>query len=444
MKASVSLFALIVASVPTIAHAQCAQDKSGAIFSDLFTSPTLDTSVWRYSYSWAPNGFRDNGSMSSWEANPTTLPADANPYSIANGTFNIRAFNTPKDVSPAQVQGASYISGLVETLKGYTCGYVQMTAQLPSQPGLISAFWLTPLSGKWPPELDVTEIVSNAKTTMVMTRHTSNGSGGDNATPKWVTIPDSSADFHTYGMEWGGPNGVTWYFDGKQVAQQSMPQDAYNCPMTIVLDVMSGTPGSWEGAPSGQLNDAMKVASVQLYTSFKAAQNDPQQWAVPPAAYPAPTVATEAPLPLPSGAMNVSLNGPTAAPANAPPPAKSGTDPVTAAMRQVAASVAPVDGAEAPLPVPADTSPAPASTPVQDAPAASIAVPTGSSSASAPATAPPVPSSGTAVPATLASAGDGSAATPAPDQATPRRWRRHHRHRATHAHHDADGDGDDR
>ncbi len=225
--------------------------------------------TWQPAYSWSPNGYADS-TMSSWMVNPNygpTSQADADPYSVQNGVLNIAFEPTPADVSPSNVGGLSFISGQLTTKQSFSqeYGYFEMRAELPAAAGLNSAFWLLPSNGSWPPELDVEEVLGNDPTTLVMTAHSSNGSGGDNATPQWATIPDASQGYHTYAVDWE-PNTVTWYFDGKQMAQIATPAD-WHQPMYVLLDTLSGTPGSWAGAPTPGESADMKIDYVRAYAT---------------------------------------------------------------------------------------------------------------------------------------------------------------------------------
>ena len=241
-------------------------------FDDEFNSLSLwsgSSGTWQPAYSWSPNGFADS-TMTSWLANPgygPTSQPDANPYSAQNGVLGIAFKPTPADVNPSDVGGRSFISGQLTTKQSFAqeYGYFEMRAELPAAAGLNSAFWLLPSNGSWPPELDVEEVLGNDPTTLVMTAHSSNGSGGDNATPQWATIPNASQGYHVYAVDWEA-NTVTWYFDGKQMAQVATPSD-WHQPMYMLLDTLSGTPGSWMGAPNPGETAAMKIDYVRAYDS---------------------------------------------------------------------------------------------------------------------------------------------------------------------------------
>jgi beta-glucanase (GH16 family) len=227
--------------------------------------------VWQPAINYSPNGTTDTGSMSSWEANPLwgpTSAADANVYSVTNGVLSMAIKPTPADVNPASVDDQPFLAGELTTYPSFsqTYGYFEMNAELAAGPGFISAFWLVPTSGAWPPELDAEEVLGNAPSTLIMTTHSSDGAGGDNAFPQWTNIPDSTQGFHTYAVDWEA-NTITWYFDGLQVAQAPTPSDMHS-PMYMLIDDMSGAPGSSTGSPTSPAqSSAMKVNFIHAYAS---------------------------------------------------------------------------------------------------------------------------------------------------------------------------------
>jgi beta-glucanase (GH16 family) len=263
-------------------------------FDDEFNTLSLDngaTGTWAPSIWYSPNGSTDS-TLTSWEVNPLwgpTSAADANVYSVSNGVLSMAIKPTPADVSAA-VNNTPFLAGELTTYRSFsqTYGYFEMNAKLASGAGVESAFWLLPADGSWPPELDAAEVLGNSPTTLVMTAHSSSGTN-----PQWATIPDPTQAFHTYGVDWE-PDKVTWYFDGKQMAQQATPADM-NKPMYMLLNTLTGTSGSWVGAPNTGQTSQMQVNYVRAYASkpdlSSGGSPDPAGSSVPPS----PT--SSAPLP---------------------------------------------------------------------------------------------------------------------------------------------------
>ena len=235
-------------------------------FDDEFNALSLDngrTGTWAPSIWYSPNGSTEP-SISSWEVNPMWGPTsapEANVYSVSNGVLSMGIKPTPASVSAA-VNNTPFLAGELTTYRTFsqTYGYFETSAKLAAGAGVISAFWLLPVDGSWPPELDAMEVLGNSPTTLVMTSHSSSGT-----TPQWANIPDATQGFHTYGVDWE-PDKITWYFDGRQMAQTATPADM-NKPMYMLLDTMTGTSGSWVGAPKSGTATQMQVNYVRAYAA---------------------------------------------------------------------------------------------------------------------------------------------------------------------------------
>ncbi len=233
-------------------------------FDDEFNSLSLNNGsggTWSPAFSYSPNGSTDD-TLSSYQVNPLwgpTSASDANPFSIGNGVLSMAIKPTPADVSG--VVSKPFITGQLLTDRSFTqtYGYFETRAKLSNAAGVVSAFWLLPADGSWPPELDAAEVLGGNPTTLVMTSHSGSGT-----TPHWTDVPDASQDFHTYAVDWE-PDKLTWYFDGKQVAQQNTPADM-NKPMLMLLTSVVGTSSTWAGAPTPGETGQMQVDYVRAYS----------------------------------------------------------------------------------------------------------------------------------------------------------------------------------
>ncbi len=255
-------------------------------FDDEFNSQDVGNGgQWQAGWAWAPNGYEPSGTT-SWIVNPSWGPtAGADAYTDNGGVLSINFQPTPSSMSGA-VNGAPFLTGALTTENTFsqTYGYFEMNAELPAGAGLNSAFYLLPASGAWPPELDIEEVLGSDPTTLVNTAHTGSNNSAD---PMWSDIPDASQGFHTYAVDWE-PDTITWYFDGKQVAQEATPADMHQ-PMYMVIDTLSGTPGSWSGAATPGETAQMKINWVHAYSSnpyvagaTPAAATDPSSSSDPP------------------------------------------------------------------------------------------------------------------------------------------------------------------
>jgi len=237
-------------------------------FDDEFNTLDLSGGPWKPAISWAPNGSTD-ATLSSWSMNPAwgpTSAADANVFSDTAGVLSIAVKPTPADVSPSSVGNQPFLAGQLTTAGSFSqlYGYFEMNAKLDSAAGTNAAFWLLPADGSWPPELDAEEVLGSSPTTLVNTAHSQAG-GSHTANPHWSNVADTSAGFHTYGVDWEADK-ITWYFDGKQTAQEATPGDMHK-PMFMLLSNMAGSSSSWIGQPAAGTNTSMQVNWVHAYAS---------------------------------------------------------------------------------------------------------------------------------------------------------------------------------
>ena len=183
------------------------------------------------------------------------------PFSNSNGVLNITATKAAAGSNPYNLP---YTSGLITTNKSFTqtYGYFETRAQLPAGQGLWPAFWLVGAGS----ELDVFEVLGNSPSTLYSTTHGStNGVWG--GVGQAFTVPDTSAGFHTYGVDWE-PTTVTYYMDGVKLGSAPTPT-SMSVPMYMLLNLAVGGAGSWPGAPdaSTAFPATMQVDYVRAYAT---------------------------------------------------------------------------------------------------------------------------------------------------------------------------------
>ena len=192
----------------------------------------------------------------------------ANPFSIQDGILNITAAPTSPALADA-LGGYQYTSGLITTQQTFqqTYGYFEMSARLPDGQGLWPAFWLLPAGGWGPPEIDVVEMLGNNPSTIYTTAH-STVTGQLQSTSFASNVADTSAGFHTYGVDWE-PDQITWYFDGQQIAQTATPADMHS-PMYMLANLAVG--GNWPGSPDATtaFPANMQIDYIRAYASGPA------------------------------------------------------------------------------------------------------------------------------------------------------------------------------
>lgn len=227
------------------------------VFDEEFNSSSL-SQQWQMGYSWAPGGYKVGSSFWPGANSSGISPAQFNDHGIMSLVVASGQGNT---------HGQPYLAGIVTTKASFsrTYGYYAARIRMPQTPGLMGAFWLLPVNGDWPPEVDITEVLAASPTTNVMTVHTTDGNGPSvhSAHSATANVPNTSADFHIYAVDWQADH-ITWYFDDQQVHSESTPPDLHQ-PAYILLDSLAGNPGDWEGGPSGPVLDAMQVDWVRVW-----------------------------------------------------------------------------------------------------------------------------------------------------------------------------------
>jgi beta-glucanase (GH16 family) len=121
-----------------------------------------------------------------------------------------------------------------------------MRAKLPKGRGLWPAFWLLATDRSWPPEIDVMEVLGHEPSKLYTTLHTAETGTNTRSDIPAHNIPDSSAGFHTYAVEWG-PADIVFYFDDKEIARRPTPADMHK-PFFMLINLAVG--GGWPGSPT--------------------------------------------------------------------------------------------------------------------------------------------------------------------------------------------------
>ena len=168
-----------------------------------------------------------------------------NPFRVSDGVLEITADRTPENVRQF-IWDYSYISGMITTEHSFSqrYGLFEIRAKIPNGRGLWPGFWLLPTDRSWPPEIDVFEILGN-DTTKLNTSWHSKETGKQTKDTQMTRIPDASADFHNYSVDWRRDE-IKWYFDDVEVWRQPTPADM-DKPMFMLATL--GVGGVWPGNP---------------------------------------------------------------------------------------------------------------------------------------------------------------------------------------------------
>jgi beta-glucanase (GH16 family) len=246
--------------------------------------PTVDLSSFHLTFDDEFNSFSasPNGSGTTWETkywwggrtlngvdyylDPSVGGLGQTPYSISNGVLDIHAQPTSPELKADGVT-STFTTGQIDTHNSFSqeYGYFEMRAQVSNSYGTNNAFWLMPMSGPWPPEVDVTEVLGRDPKTDFMTNHTD----ASNPTSHGGTATgvDLSQGFHTYGLMWT-PTTLTFYLDG--VAEYTTPtQPDEHQPMYLLATL--GVGSSWPGNPDpANFSADMKIDYIRAYSSDTA------------------------------------------------------------------------------------------------------------------------------------------------------------------------------
>ena len=190
-------------------------------------------------------------------------PLGLNPFHIANGILEITADIASEQIRPF-IWNYPYTSGLITTRGTFAqeYGVFEVRARVPKGRGLWSCVWLLAARGGWPPEIDILEVLGNQTHTLVTTWH-SKASGTHTKGAAGTDIPDASADYHVYAVDWEEDR-ISWYFDGVEVFHAPTPADMHS-PMYLLINLAVG--GHWPGSPDANthLPAVLAVDWVRVY-----------------------------------------------------------------------------------------------------------------------------------------------------------------------------------
>ncbi|MER8556648.1 family 16 glycosylhydrolase [Mesorhizobium sp. M1217] len=254
---------------------------SDLVFEEDFSGTSLDSDWHTYTTSNAANGWPWNSNGSGGSGVGATYYADydmPSQVSVSNGQLNLTAIKQPvSGTNNGTAQTFPVTSGAVSSYGNFEFngGYLQVSMKAPSGDGAWPALWLLPGQGAGSSgdnfEIDMHEggfTESSGPVDNNFTWHLHGPSG-------WVGASidsgvDLTAGFHTYGINWDPGKSITWYLDGKQMAQVTSAQATIpNEPMELIMNngVANSNTTGWHTALDSSTPSSMQmqIDEVQLY-----------------------------------------------------------------------------------------------------------------------------------------------------------------------------------
>ncbi|UFN50312.1 family 16 glycosylhydrolase [Roseomonas sp. OT10] len=177
------------------------------------------------------------------------------PFSAQDGVLSITATYRPDLTS--LTEGREYTSGVITTQGTFAqqYGYFEARVKMSEGTGFAPAFWLLPVDGGWPPEIDIMEIYTRLNDSVLQMGQVVQGI--------------ESTDWHTYGLEWTAEK-LVWYIDG--IPTYTVYGHGIDEPMYIILSYgVGGYAGSLpEEAAAGSAVGTLQIDWVRAYEA-----NDP-------------------------------------------------------------------------------------------------------------------------------------------------------------------------
>jgi beta-glucanase (GH16 family) len=184
-------------------------------------------------------------------------------YSLAGGVLHLNARPVPQD-QREKTQQMPYASGMICSYGKFSqkYGWFEIRARFPRGKGYWPAFWLLPDNRRWPPEIDVLEILGHEISTAHFTVHFRDEQRRHKDDSHQWTGPDFSADFHTFAADWQSGL-IVWYVDGIERARttQGVPDE----PMYVIANLAIG--GDWPGNPTADTKfpQSMDIDYIRVY-----------------------------------------------------------------------------------------------------------------------------------------------------------------------------------
>ena len=132
-------------------------------------------------------------------------------------------------------------------------GTVEVRMRLPqgNTYGLWPAVWLLTSDDRWPPEIDILEVLGEEPNVAQFHLHYNDDNNKHRQYGKGVEINGLSKGYHTYRLRWT-PDALVWYVDGEELYRVSDKATIPDVPLHLIINnaVSGGKEGSWGEAPT--------------------------------------------------------------------------------------------------------------------------------------------------------------------------------------------------
>lgn len=253
---------------------------SDLVFEETFSGTALDSDWHTYITSNAANGWAWNSYGSGGSGPGGAYDADydmPSQVSVSNGLLDLTAIKQPvSGMNQGTAQTFPITSGAVSSYGNFEFngGYLQISMKAPSGDGAWPGLWLMPGKGAGTSgdnfEIDMQEggYTGSGPANQAFSYHLHTPSGEFGGVVD--TGIDLTAGFHTYGINWVPGESITWYLDGKQMAQVTSAQVPIpNEPMELIMSnqVANSNAAGWHTALDSSTPSSMQmlVDGVQLY-----------------------------------------------------------------------------------------------------------------------------------------------------------------------------------
>ncbi len=190
---------------------------------------------------------------SKWNIDDQAAPANNELEWYSRDNVYVQNGNLVLKSEPRWINGYQYASGKVNTAGKFDMKYgrVEVRAKLPTGQGIWPAHWMLAYN-KWPPEIDITEMIGSVPNRITMSVHWGPLPPGqfpwDIGQTRHADFwgPDFSQGYHHFALDWYS-GWLSWQIDGveRHNSWEGIPQEN----MWLILNTAVG--GDWPGPPDG-------------------------------------------------------------------------------------------------------------------------------------------------------------------------------------------------